>query len=151
MAKRSLCADLEEIAALAPGYCAFKTPAAVIDIAGDELRFADEVVHGALPGPGEFRIRVRLCVIDRVATDDAREVTAEVLGKAFRGAEFLYTLRLASGATVLSLVPSHHNHAIGERIGIRLELDHVVAFKREGVAREGLSAAPALDSALDCA
>jgi iron(III) transport system ATP-binding protein len=30
---------------------------------------------------------------------------------------------------VLSLVPSHHNHAIGERIGIRLDVDHVVAFK----------------------
>jgi iron(III) transport system ATP-binding protein len=29
---------------------------------------------------------------------------------------------------VLSLVPSHHNHAIGEKIGIRLDVDHVVAF-----------------------
>jgi len=74
---------------------------------------------------------------DDVVHDDASPVTAEVLAKAFRGAEFLYTLRLASGATVLSLVPSHHNHAIGERIGIRLEVDHVVAYKREGV--------PALD------
>jgi iron(III) transport system ATP-binding protein len=69
---------------------------------------------------------------DDVVHDDASPVTAEVLGKAFRGAEFLYTLRLTSGATVLSLVPSHHNHAIGERIGIRLELDHVVAYKRDG-------------------
>ena len=48
--------------------------------------------------------------------------------KAFRGAEFLYTLKLASGTRVLSLVPSHHNHAIGEKIGIRLAIDHVVAF-----------------------
>jgi iron(III) transport system ATP-binding protein len=31
----------------------------------------------------------------------------------------------------MSLVPSHHNHAIGERIGIRLEIDHLVAFRRE--------------------
>ncbi|HSW04891.1 ABC transporter ATP-binding protein [Aquabacterium sp.] len=68
---------------------------------------------------------------DDVVHDDASPVTAEVLAKAFRGAEFIYTLRLDSGATVLSLVPSHHNHAIGERIGIRLELDHVVAFKRD--------------------
>jgi iron(III) transport system ATP-binding protein len=35
---------------------------------------------------------------------------------------------LPSGSRVLSLVPSHHNHAIGEKIGIRLEIDHVVAF-----------------------
>jgi iron(III) transport system ATP-binding protein len=69
---------------------------------------------------------------DDVVNDDTSAVTAEVTGKAFRGAEFLYTLRLASGATVLSLVPSHHDHAIGEHIGIRLELDHVVAYKRLG-------------------
>jgi iron(III) transport system ATP-binding protein len=69
---------------------------------------------------------------DDVVHDDASPVTAQVLAKAFRGAEFLYTLQLGSGATVLSLVPSHHNHAIGERIGIRLEIDHVVAYKREG-------------------
>jgi iron(III) transport system ATP-binding protein len=31
---------------------------------------------------------------------------------------------------VLSLVPSHHNHAYGEKIGIRLEADHVVVFPR---------------------
>ena len=67
---------------------------------------------------------------DDVVHDHASPVTARVLAKAFRGAEFLYTLQLASGATVLSLVPSHHNHAIGERIGIRLEIDHVVAYPR---------------------
>ena len=65
---------------------------------------------------------------DDVVHDDASEVTAEVVAKAFRGAEFLYTLRLDSGQDVLSLVPSHHDHAPGERIGIRLDLDHVVAF-----------------------
>jgi iron(III) transport system ATP-binding protein len=69
---------------------------------------------------------------DDVVHDDASPVTAEVVAKAFRGAEFLYTLKLGSGHTVLSLVPSHHNHAIGECIGIRLEVDHVVAYKREG-------------------
>ena len=48
--------------------------------------------------------------------------------KAFRGADILYTLRLASGTKVLSLVPSHHNHDLGQKIGIQLEIDHVVAF-----------------------
>ena len=50
--------------------------------------------------------------------------------KAFRGSEFLYTLRLDSGDTVLAHVPSHHDHRIGERIGIRAEVDHVVTFNR---------------------
>jgi iron(III) transport system ATP-binding protein len=65
---------------------------------------------------------------DDIVHDDASPWQAEVCAKAFRGAEFLYTLKLASGSRVLSLVPSHHNHAIGERIGIRLAIDHVVAF-----------------------
>ncbi len=69
---------------------------------------------------------------DDVLHDDSSGLQARVLHKAFRGADFLYTLALPSGAQVMSLVPSHHNHAIGENIGIRLEVDHVVAFPRDG-------------------
>jgi iron(III) transport system ATP-binding protein len=65
---------------------------------------------------------------DDVVHDDASALQAAVLHKAFRGAEILYTLELESGRRVLALVPSHHNHALGERIGIRLDVDHVVAF-----------------------
>ncbi|CAL94824.1 ABC transporter ATP-binding protein [Azoarcus olearius] len=65
---------------------------------------------------------------DDVVHDDVSPLKAEVVHKAFRGADILYTLRLGSGARVLSLVPSHHNHALGERIGIRLAADHVVTF-----------------------
>ena len=68
---------------------------------------------------------------DDVVHDDASSLKAEVTHKAFRGAEILYTLRLDSGRKVLALVPSHHNHALGERIGIRLDVDHVVAFQPE--------------------
>ena len=66
---------------------------------------------------------------DDVIHDDASPTRAEVRHKAFRGADILYTLRLASGTEVLSLVPSHHNHAVGEAIGVRLEADHVIAFR----------------------
>jgi iron(III) transport system ATP-binding protein len=65
---------------------------------------------------------------DDVIHDDASELRAEVCQRAFRGAEFLYTLRMADGTELLSLVPSHHNHRIGEHIGIRIEPDHMVAF-----------------------
>ncbi|MBB2918990.1 iron(III) transport system ATP-binding protein [Cupriavidus alkaliphilus] len=65
---------------------------------------------------------------DDIIHDDASPMRAEVVHKAFRGAEILYTLRLASGGRVLALVPSHHNHAVGERIGIRVEIEDVVAF-----------------------
>lgn len=68
---------------------------------------------------------------DDVVHDDASSMTAEVRYKVFRGAEILYTLRLDSGQRVLALVPSHHDHRIGEQIGIRLDTEHIVAFPRE--------------------
>ena len=64
---------------------------------------------------------------DDILHDDDSRRQAEVLHKAFRGADILYTLKLPSGSKVLSLVPSHHNHEIGQKIGIKLEIDHVVA------------------------
>lgn len=66
---------------------------------------------------------------DDVVHDDHSPLGAMVVAKAFRGADFLYTLELPSGIRILSLVPSHHNHALGEKIGIRLEIDHVIAFR----------------------
>jgi len=67
---------------------------------------------------------------DDVIHDDASVLRAEVVERVFRGAEFRYQLRLPSGAVVLSFVPSHHDHAIGERIGIRLDTQHLVGFSR---------------------
>ncbi len=67
---------------------------------------------------------------DDVIHDDASEMRAEVVERTFRGAQFRYKLRLPSGATALSFVPSHHDHAIGERIGIRLDAQHLVGFPR---------------------
>ncbi len=65
---------------------------------------------------------------DDIVHDDAAPVKAQILRKTFRGSEFLYTLQLQSGETVMAHVPSHHDHAIGEWIGIRAEVDHVVTF-----------------------
>ena len=84
----------------------------------------------ALPQASESSARDVLLRADDIVHDDDAPVKAEILRKAFRGAEFLYTLRLADGQTVLALVPSHHDHKIGEWIGIRPEVDHVVTFER---------------------
>ncbi|MDF0604205.1 ABC transporter ATP-binding protein [Neisseriaceae bacterium TC5R-5] len=67
---------------------------------------------------------------DDVQHDDNSAMLATVVSKVFRGAEFYYTLALPSGQHVLAQVPSHHDHALGEAIGIRLELDHLIAFSR---------------------
>ncbi|SFN89013.1 iron(III) transport system ATP-binding protein [Formivibrio citricus] len=68
---------------------------------------------------------------DDLVHDDTSPQKARVLARAFRGAEFLYTLALPSGQRLLSLVASHHNHRVGEEIGIRLETDHLISFSRQ--------------------
>ena len=65
---------------------------------------------------------------DDIVPDTGSALRAEVTKKAFKGAEILYTLRLPGGRQVLSLFPSHADHAVGERIGIRLDAEHLVAF-----------------------
>jgi iron(III) transport system ATP-binding protein len=71
---------------------------------------------------------------DDIVHDDHAPVKAQIIRKAFRGSEFLYTLRLSSGEVLMTHVPSHHNHAVGEWIGIRAEVEHVVTFERGGGA-----------------
>ena len=70
---------------------------------------------------------------DDIVHDDAAQVKAQIIRKAFRGSEFLYTLQLESGQTLMAHVPSHHDHHIGEWIGIRAEVDHVVTFAKTAV------------------
>lgn len=60
--------------------------------------------------------------------DDAAPMQAMILNQTFRGASILYTLQLHSGEEVLAEVPSHHNHAVGQHIGIRAELEDIVVF-----------------------
>jgi iron(III) transport system ATP-binding protein len=86
----------------------------------------DKCNHPHLP-PQEIDVLLRP---DDVVHDDDAPTKGIIVRKAFRGADFLYTLRLPSGREVLALVPSHHDHAVGEAIGIRLEADHVVTFER---------------------
>jgi len=70
---------------------------------------------------------------DDIIHDDDSTQTALVIGRVFRGANYLYRLQLADGQTVLSLVASHHNHAIGSHIGILPLLEHVVVFDEKDI------------------
>ncbi len=102
-------------------------PATVVDdtrVKTELGRVAGEHPHGLSPGsPAEVLIRP-----DDLLYDESSPRRATVVERAFRGAEYLYTLRLESGTEVLCLVPSHHQHAVGDQIGIRLEADHLVVF-----------------------
>jgi iron(III) transport system ATP-binding protein len=97
---------------------------------GDLVDPATCPLPAQFPG-GECDVLLRA---DDVVYDDASPVQARIARKAFRGSEFLYTLELDSGHSVMAHVPSHHDHAVGERVGIRLDMNHVVAFPREAQA-----------------
>lgn len=81
--------------------------------------------NGGLPAGSRVDVLLRP---DDVIHDDASPLQARVIDRTFRGSDFLYTLALDDGTRLLSLVPSHHDHAVGQQIGIRLELEHVVVF-----------------------
>ncbi len=70
---------------------------------------------------------------DDIIHDDESTQTALVIGRVFRGANYLYRLQLDDGQTVLSLVASHHNHEIGTHIGILPILEHVVVFDEKDI------------------
>ncbi len=88
-------------------------------------------IQGKLPIDSEPGTAVDVLIRpDDVIHDDNSSETAIVIDKSFLGADFLYYLRMDNGIEVLCLAPSHHNHKINERIGIRLDVDHLVIFDR---------------------
>ena len=108
-----------QIVACAHGPCVHTPVGELDDVAGCPL-------PDAYPG-GHCDVLLRA---DDIVHDDASPVRALIERKAFRGSEFLLTLRLDSGERVMAHVPSHHDHQVGEWIGIRAQVDHVVTFPR---------------------
>ncbi|MFN3586235.1 MAG: ABC transporter ATP-binding protein [Moraxellaceae bacterium] len=76
--------------------------------------------------PGE-RVDV-LVRPDDLLLDPEGALRATVTDRAFRGALFLYTLRLADGSEVLAQTPSHVMHEIGADVGLRPDFDHLAVF-----------------------
>ena len=71
---------------------------------------------------------------DDVVLDDDGAVRARVTAKRFRGAIFLYDLRLDDGTSIVCAVRSHHDHAVGSAVRLRFDTDHMVVFARDGSA-----------------
>ncbi|MEZ5650542.1 MAG: ABC transporter ATP-binding protein [Burkholderiaceae bacterium] len=85
--------------------------------------------HRAAPSPRAGPVDVLLRP-DDLMFDPTSGFVGELVRKAFRGANYLYTLRLPSGRSVQVSVPSDLEHRIGERLGIRIAAKHVVVFAR---------------------
>ena len=78
--------------------------------------------------PKDVRMLVRP---DDIIHDDKSQMRAVIEKKQFRGADFLYRLRLKNGEHIDCFAPSHHVHQIGEAIGIKTDIEHIILFPPE--------------------
>jgi iron(III) transport system ATP-binding protein len=84
-------------------------------------------VHSNLPAGTSVDVLVRA---DDVVFDSSASQQARILMRQFRGSHFLYELEHHTAGKLIALVASHHNHSVGELIGIQLDLAHAVVFAR---------------------
>lgn len=67
---------------------------------------------------------------DDVVYDPEGSLQGKITEKAFKGAEIMYTLQLDTGTKILSLFPSHEDFMVGDKVNIRMDIQHVVAFTK---------------------
>ena len=67
---------------------------------------------------------------DDLIHDDKSMQTATLVSKQFRGSHFEYRVQFDNGVQLGCLAPSHHNHEIGEPVGLKLELEHLVLLEK---------------------
>jgi len=97
----------------------------------DQIQTELGIISGPLSERLESGTQIDLLVRpDDIVHDESSPNKGTVIAKDFRGADHLYTLRMPGSTRVLCLVPSHFNHEVGESIGVRLRLDHLVIFER---------------------
>ncbi len=65
-----------------------------------------------------------------IVHDHAAKLKAKIMKKNFRGANILYTLMLPTYDKILALVPSHHNHHVGQEIGIVPQVEDIILFEQ---------------------
>ena len=87
------------------------------------------ILEGNAPGGCKRGCKVKVLVRpDDILHDDCSPRKVLITARKFQGANYLYTLTLEDGTELLSLVHSHHDHKIGEQLGITLEIEHLVVF-----------------------
>lgn len=74
--------------------------------------------------------RVKLLIRpDDVIHDDKSDLQLEIIHKAFKGDEFIYTLKINEQNSLLCKAPSHHNHKLHSFLGIRMDVQHIIVFR----------------------
>ncbi|MDH5518443.1 MAG: ABC transporter ATP-binding protein [Gammaproteobacteria bacterium] len=87
------------------------------------------VIKGRVPEQCKVGCKLDLLIRpDDIIHDDESPIKLEITERLFRGADFLYTLAISSEQHILCIASSHHNHSLHEKIGIKLDVDHLVMF-----------------------
>jgi iron(III) transport system ATP-binding protein len=65
---------------------------------------------------------------DDVVFSEHGSLRLPVVGRAFRGVQYLYELELPDGQRVPCLTPSHVDFPVGSELPVEFKLQHVVVF-----------------------
>ena len=65
---------------------------------------------------------------DDIIYDQNGSQSACIVARDFQGAHYLYTLELNDGTQLQSFVHSHPQYDVGDKLGIRLDIEHLVVF-----------------------
>lgn len=90
-----------------------------------------ELTNSGSPGlsPGtEVEVLIRP---DDIIHYDESDFKMKVIGKSFQGAHIFYELQTLDAEPFETLVcwaPSHHDHNLGESIGVAFDIDHLIVF-----------------------
>lgn len=69
---------------------------------------------------------------DDIVYDAQSETSFEIIEKAFRGAQFLYHLKVADGQVIPCLTPSHVDFPLGAALPVAFNMQHHVVFRNTG-------------------
>ena len=65
---------------------------------------------------------------DDIQADPDSKLEASIIKKIFSGSATLYTLQLPTGGKVESLLPSHLDYQLGDKVRISAQVEHLIAF-----------------------
>ncbi|WP_286239671.1 ABC transporter ATP-binding protein [Neptuniibacter halophilus] len=83
----------------------------------------DEPINYAPGTPVELLIRP-----DDIQHAEESPLTGKIVSKWFRGSHYLYHVQLENGEVLPCITACHHDHDVGENLGISIELDHLVVL-----------------------
>lgn len=106
-------------------------------VRGVGVQTALGLIRGRMNGPYADGAGVEVLIRpEDIVHDDHSQCLATIEQKDYRGPNIMFSLRTSTDERILSLVPSHHNHHIGEKLGIRVQVEDLVLFPMDsGEAR----------------